>query len=153
MARGLIFTYGSLGDLHPMIALALGVLARGHDVAIATNESYRRKITSLGISFHAVRPDLSLTDEALVRQIMDGADGSKDLMRKLVFPRVREMHADLAPLAARFDLLVTTELVCAAPIIAEQTGQRWAFCALSPISFFPVHDPSVLPGPPDLHGL
>ncbi|MGH7945282.1 MAG: glycosyltransferase, partial [Opitutaceae bacterium] len=153
MSRIVIVTYGSLGDLHPAIALARGLEARGHRAAIATSEPYRAKITALGLTFHAVRPDLSLSDEVLVRWVMDGPDASAYLMKRLVYPAVREMHADLAPLAANADFLVAGELACAAPIVAEQRGMRWAYSALSPISFLPVHDPSVLPGPPLLHAL
>ena len=35
---------GSLGDLHPKIALGLGLKERGHEVLIATWEGYREKI-------------------------------------------------------------------------------------------------------------
>jgi UDP:flavonoid glycosyltransferase YjiC (YdhE family) len=153
MARIIIVAYGSLGDIHPAIALARGLEARGHHAAIATSEPYRAKLTAMGLPFHAVRPDLSLSDEALVRRVMDGAEGSQFLMRDLVFPAIREMHADLIRIAADADLLVTGDLACAMPIVAAQCGVPWAFFALSPISFFPVHDPSAIPGPPLLHAV
>ncbi|MBI4623327.1 MAG: glycosyltransferase family 1 protein [Verrucomicrobia bacterium] len=147
MARIVLVTFGSLGDLHPAIALALGLQQRGHRAEIATNEFYRAKITALGLPFHPLRPDLSLSDEAMVRRIMDGSGGSEYLMRELVFPSVRGMYADLAAVATTADLLVTGELVCAAPLLAEKTGVNWVFQALSPISFFSVSDPPLLPGP------
>ena len=150
MARIVIVAYGSLGDLHPAIALARGLEARGHRAAIATSEPYRAKLAALGLAFHAVRPDLSLSDEALVRRVMDGRRGSEYLMRGLVFPAVRDMHADLVPIAANADLLVAGELACAVPIVAHQRGMPWAYFSLSPISFLPIFDPSVLPGPPQL---
>ena len=52
-----VTTFGSLGDLHPYLALALGLRARGHDVIVATGECYRNKIGALGLGFAAVRPD------------------------------------------------------------------------------------------------
>src|SRR5262245_25946809 len=120
MARIVIVTYGSLGDLHPAIALAQGLAARGHRITMAPSELYRGKITSLGLGFHAVRPDVSLSDDALVRRVMDGRRGSVYLMRDLVFRAVREMHADLMPLAANADFLLASELACAVPIVARQ---------------------------------
>lgn len=148
MARIVIVAFGSLGDMHPAIGLALELRGRGHDVAIGTSEFYRAKITSLDIGFHAIRPNVSLDDEAVVQRIMNGTGGSEYLMRQLIFPAVRDMHADLAPVAAQADLLVSAELVCAAPIIALRQQVPWAFYALSPISFFPLADPPLLPGPP-----
>jgi hypothetical protein len=35
-------TFGSLGDLHPYIAVALGLQARGHEAVIATSAAYRQ---------------------------------------------------------------------------------------------------------------
>jgi rhamnosyltransferase subunit B len=153
MPRIVIVAYGSLGDLHPAIALAHGLQARGHHAAIATSEPYRKKVTALGIPFHAVRPDLSLSDEALVRRVMDGTRGSKFLMRELVYPAVRDMYADLAAIAPQTDLFLAGELACATPLVAEKLNVRWAYFALSPISFLPVFDPSVLPGPPLLRAV
>jgi rhamnosyltransferase subunit B len=151
--RLVIVAYGSLGDLHPAIALAHGLKARGHHAAIASSEPYRAKITGLGLPFHAVRPDLSLSDEEMVRRVMDGRDGSEYLMRTLVYPAVRDMHADLAALAPHCDAFIAGELACAAPIVGATHRKPWAFFALSPVSFLPVFDPSVLPGPPLLHAL
>ena len=39
--RIVLTTFGSLGDLHPWIAIARGLQSRGHDAVIATHASYR----------------------------------------------------------------------------------------------------------------
>jgi rhamnosyltransferase subunit B len=57
--RILFHTVGSLGDLHPYLAIALGLQARGHEAVIATSACYRQKIETLGLGFHTVRPDSS----------------------------------------------------------------------------------------------
>src|SRR5262245_32579017 len=93
MARIVFATIGSLGDLHPIIACALGLKARGHEVSIATGDSYGEKIRSLDLGFLSLRPDPLARMDA---EIMDGARGLKRLMKGLIFPAVREMHADLA---------------------------------------------------------
>ena len=149
--RLLLATHGSLGDLHPMLALGLGLKHGGHQVTVATSDFYRTTIETAGLCFAPLRPDLSLSDEALVRRIMDGARGSEHLMRGLVFPGVREMHADLLPLALEADVFFASEIVCAAPLVAEQLRKPWVFCSLSPISFYPLRDPPLLPGPPGTH--
>lgn len=147
MTRILIATYGSLGDLHPAIALARGLQARGHEVELATSEMYRAKILALGLGFHALRPDLLAQGEHIIADIMDGPRGSERLMRKYLFPAVRSMHADLLPLIGRIDLLVTSELVFPAPIFAATHGVPWVSYQLAPVSLFSLHDPPVLPAP------
>src|SRR6516162_6902128 len=44
MARVLLTTFGSLGDLHPYIALALELNRRGHEAMIGTSATYAEKI-------------------------------------------------------------------------------------------------------------
>lgn len=146
--RRVVFaTIGSLGDLHPILAFALGLKARGHQAEIATSEAYRAKIESLGLRFHALGPDLLSEGEHIVAEIMDGARGSERLMKDLIFPAVRQMHADLLPVVAGADLLVASELVCAASILAGTRNVKWVSYELAPVSLFSLHDPPVLPAP------
>lgn len=125
MARIVLATFGSLGDLHPVVALALELRRRGHRAEIATSAIYEGKIAALGLGFHALRPAVTVLDDRMVRQVMDGSRGSTYLLRDLMFPSVRDMHADLGRIAAGADCLVASELVYAAPLIAAQTGLPW----------------------------
>jgi rhamnosyltransferase subunit B len=144
-ASMLFATFGSLGDLHPVIALALGMQRRGHRVAIATMEGYREKISALGLGFHPLRPNISLTDEAAVRRVMNGPRGAEYLLRDMMLPAVRDMHGDLMGIVRHFDVLVTSELVYAAPLVAAQTRVPWVSYALAPLSYPSTIDPSIPP--------
>ena len=75
IARIVLATFGSLGDVHPMVALALELQRRGHVPVIATSEFYRDKITSTGVAFHAIRPNLTPDDKDLLRAVMDERGG------------------------------------------------------------------------------
>ena len=46
MARVLLATLGSYGDLYPYIAAGIGLRHLGHEVLIATSASYREKVES-----------------------------------------------------------------------------------------------------------
>nr|MDP9120584.1 glycosyltransferase [Acidobacteriota bacterium] len=137
-------TFGSLGDIHPYVALALGLRGRGHRVAIATGEFYRGKIEALGIGFHPVRPNVSLEDRELIAFMMDVRKGPERVLRSMVFPALRESYEDLLAAARGADLLVSHVLTFAAPVIAEVLGLRWASVTLAPMSFFSAFDPPVL---------
>ena len=147
MSRLVLATFGSLGDLHPILALAYELRRRQHTVVIATSEIYREKISTLGFLFAPLRPEISTVDEAMVRRIMDGTGGTEYLLRELMLPAVRDMHADLIRATTGADLLVTNELVYAAPLLSEQTGLRWVSYSLAPISYFSAHDPCIPPMP------
>src|SRR4051794_36512172 len=95
MARIVITTMGSLGDLHPYVALALGLRARGHDAVIATAACYREKIEALGLGFRAVRPGNDwMGDPERVRHFMDLRRGLIRLSRDLYLPVLRGAYAD-----------------------------------------------------------
>ena len=106
--RIVLATFGSLGDLHPYIAVALGLKARGHDVVLATSEFYRAKIQALGIGFHAVRPDLPDFDAnpGLAAHLMDLRKGTERILLELVFPALRHSYDDLLTAVHGADLLV-----------------------------------------------
>jgi UDP:flavonoid glycosyltransferase YjiC (YdhE family) len=141
--RVLFATIGSLGDLHPCLALALELKRRGHTATIATTEYYRAKVEGLGIGFHAVRPDWDPTDPELIRLCDDLKRGPEILIRKMVLPHLQDTYADLLE-AADTDLMIAGELNFAAPLVAEKLGLRWVSATLSPASFLSAHDPSVL---------
>jgi len=47
-----IFTYGTRGDVQPYIALASGLMAKGHQVNIAAPENFKDLVEGYGIPFH-----------------------------------------------------------------------------------------------------
>jgi rhamnosyltransferase subunit B len=148
--RIVIATIGSLGDLHPCLALALELTRRGHHVTIATTPHYRSKVEVLGIPFRPIRPDWDPTDPELVRQCDDLKKGPEVLYRKMLLPELRGTYADLLSVAQHADLLIAGELVYAAPLVAEKLKLRWVSAILSPFSFFSSFDPSVMVNAPAL---
>ena len=62
--RIVLATFGSLGDLHPVIALGRALQARGHHAAILTSEYHRNRVAAAGLEFHPAAPDLRPDDEA-----------------------------------------------------------------------------------------
>jgi rhamnosyltransferase subunit B len=146
-------TFGTFGDVNPLIALALELKRRGHRPVLAVPEMFRTKIEPLGLGFRAVRPDQDPNDTRLVAMIYDIKKGTERGLREFLFPVIRESYDDLlAAVEAEggADLLVTGELAYAGPIVAEKTGIPWASYVLAPFSFFSGYDPPVLPPYPTL---
>jgi UDP:flavonoid glycosyltransferase YjiC (YdhE family) len=144
--RILFATFGSLGDLHPVMALGLELQRRGHRVAIVTSEYHRVRVTQAGLGFQPAVPDLRPDDQALIRATMDERKGPEEVVR-FMLRTLPQTYADYerAVAAEGADLLVTSDLAYAGPILAEKTGLRWASQVLSPISFLSPYDETVLP--------
>jgi len=155
MARILITTFGSYGDLHPYIAVALGLRQRGHEPVIATSASYRSKVEAAGLQFHAVRPDLDDFGPfaEVARRVYDPTKGAEYLLRELVLPRLADTYDDLAAAVQGTDLLVTHALTYAAHLLARNRGLRWVSTILSPMVFMSAYDPPLLPPAPWLRSL
>lgn len=148
--RILFASIGSLGDLHPCIALALELRRRGHIVSFATTEYYRDSITALGIGFHSVRPAWNPSSIDLIARCEDLKRGPEILIRELVLPQLNDTYNDLLSAGSGVDLMLAGELNYAAPLVAEKLHLRWVSIILSPISFFSAHDPSLLVNAPFL---
>ncbi len=146
-------TYGTFGDVNPLVALSLELKRRGHQPVLAIPEMFRPKVEPLGIGFVPVRPEQDPNDKRLIAMIYDIKHGTETGLRQFLFPSLRDSYDDL--LAAVHadggaDLLVTGELAYAAPLVAEKTGIPWASYVLAPFSFFSAYDPPVLPPYPTL---
>jgi rhamnosyltransferase subunit B len=153
MARIVIFSWGSHGDVDPALGIAAGLRARGHSVAISTLEYYRTLVQSAGCDFFPLRPHADPSDTATVRRIMDAKRGPENLLTEIVFPAVRDQYADVTAAAAGADLLISHPLSIAVPIYAEKHGVPWANMVLAPTSFFSPTDMPVLPPAPWLKRL
>src|SRR5215813_8660057 len=94
--RVVLTTFGSLGDLHPYLAIALGLQARGHEAVIATSGYYRQKVEALGLGFRAVRPDHPgpETGPDWMRRVMDRRQGSEVVIREIMMAVLRESYED-----------------------------------------------------------
>ena len=147
--RVVISTFGSFGDVHPYVAVALELKRRGHRPVIATSAAYKEKTDRLGLELHPVRPDLPSYDRPeelreLVAGLMDEKKGTERVLN-LILPHLREIYEDLLAAVRGADLLLTHPLPFVGPVVAEKTGVRWASSVLAPISLFSATDPPVLP--------
>jgi UDP:flavonoid glycosyltransferase YjiC (YdhE family) len=96
MSRIVLTTIGSLGDLHPFIAIGLGLRDRGHNIVFATVKDYRAKVESLGFEFHSIRPDhIAMDDPKMLSLMMDLQKGTERVIRDYLLANLRQTYADL----------------------------------------------------------
>lgn len=146
--RIVLSTFGSYGDMHPYMAIAAELRARGHQPVIATSELYREKIRMAGFEFVPVRPHIAPPQEQdadMMANIMNPRSGSGFLLNELLFPAVRDGYDDLLTTVESADLLVTHPISFAGPLVTQMTGIPWVSTVLAPVSFFSAYDP---PRPP-----
>jgi sterol 3beta-glucosyltransferase len=131
-----IFTYGSRGDVQPYIALALGLIGRGHEVTLAAPSNFKGLVEGYGIKFHALHgnaEEIIYTPECL-KIIHRGND--VDFMRYLsdMLTQIKEplLH-DLLACAQTTDALIVNNLganIYAA--VAEKLHKKMLIVQLNP---------------------
>jgi len=146
--RIIINTFGSFGDVHPYMSLALELQARGHAPVLATMDYYREKIQDAGLEFAAVRPNIQQPkeqDQELIDKIMEPKSGPKFLTEEIIHPAIPESYADLLEVTKGADLLITHPAAPAGPLVGYKTGIPWISTVLAPLSFFSAYDSPVPP--------
>ncbi len=145
MAHIVLNTFGSLGDLHPFLALATELRKRGHTTLLATSEIYRSRIEAEGVAFAPVRPDVGemLDKPELIRKVWDPRRGTEFLIREIILPGLKDGVGDLRRAAEDADLMITHSAGYAGPIVAEALNKPWLSVALQPMVFFSAFDPPV----------
>ncbi len=149
-------TFGTFGDVNPLIGLGSELRRRGHSVVLAAPEMFRGQATAGGLGFAPVRPEQKPDDAAMIAMIYDRKRGTERGLREFLFPALRRSYDDLLAAVEAdggADLLVTGELAYAGPLVAEMTRVAWASYVLAPFSFFSASDPPVLPPYPHLSRL
>jgi rhamnosyltransferase subunit B len=144
MARVVFTTWGSLGDLHPFLALAIEMQRRGHSAAVATLGSWRDNVERAGVEFRPIRPDISPDDAAardIVRNILDPARGADHLFNEVLGPAFEATYADTLAAVEGADLLLSHQLPQTAPIVAAVTGIKWVSAVVAPFGFLSAYDP------------
>jgi rhamnosyltransferase subunit B len=144
----ILTTIGSYGDIHPYMALATELQARGHHPVIATSELYREKMQLAGFDFVPVRPNIpppQEQDSATMEKVMSPRSGSWFLLNEMLFPFVRDGYEDLLQAVKGADLLLTHPITFAGPLVAQKTGIPWVSSVLAPASFLSAYDPPMPP--------
>jgi UDP:flavonoid glycosyltransferase YjiC (YdhE family) len=146
--RIVLNTWGSFGDLHPYMAIARELRARGHRPVIATMEMYRERLEAVGLEIAPVRPNIPQPKEQapeLIEKIMEPRTGPQFLMNEIVYPAVRDAYQDLLTAVQGADVLITHPAAPAGPLVGRKTGMPWISTVLAPLSFFSVYDPPIPP--------
>jgi rhamnosyltransferase subunit B len=155
--RIVMTTIGSLGDLHPYIALALEMKKRNLEPVIATSTMYQERVEALDIEFQPIRPTMPEPETPEHKQMIDGVvdpnRGAEYLFKQMLVPAIRDMYQDLCAATVGADMLVTHPIVLAGPLVAQKEGIPWVSTVLAPASLWSAFDPWVAPNAPWIHSV
>jgi rhamnosyltransferase subunit B len=147
--RVVLATVGSLGDLHPFIALGQALRQHGVHVSMACAAEYQGKVEKAGLAFRSVRPSfddmqraLGMNRAQLTRAVVSRSDF---LFRRLITPHLHAAYDDMMRVTEGADLVLTSSLAFGARLAAERRGIPWIGIVLQPLMFLSAYDPPVIP--------
>ncbi len=135
MARIVMSTFGSTGDLNPFVAVALCLREQGHDVRFAVEENFRPAVEAQGFTVDLLTGNNAAALRPYARQAFDAARpllSLKLLMRHYILPTLPAKIAELRAACRGADLLVANATQFAASFAAELDHLRWASVILTP---------------------
>ncbi|ALI97703.1 hypothetical protein DC20_00230 [Rufibacter tibetensis] len=140
-----ITTLGTLGDINPMVALALELKKRGYQISFSTSKYFQPYIEKHGLCFHEVLPNLDPNNKEMIQTVLDPKNGPERFHREIIFPHVAESYASFLETAKEADLIISGILSYFAPLCAKKLKKPWASVMLSPMTFWSIFDPPVIP--------
>jgi len=146
MRKIVLATFGSLGDLHPYMAIARVLRNQGDQVTIVTHPHYRAVVEMAGFSFISMRPgpeDVG-PEEVWTKKANHSTRGTEFVVRNLVLPYLNDNYIVLMEATEGCDLIISHLLTFVVPVVAEKRGIPWVSCVLQPSVFFSAYDPPSL---------
>lgn len=143
----ILATIGSLGDIHPFIAIGLALKARGFAVTVAVPHSLMEKVDRAGLeavsimpAFHEIWQGLGLSEAQIIQRIIDDQDF---MIRRIAFPAIEQGVRALEAISQDACAIVGSLFALAAPIVAEKLGIPYIPAYLQPMTVFSAYDPPV----------
>ncbi len=148
-ARIVLTTVGTLGDLHPFIAVGLALKKRGHRPLLAVAQDHLAKVSAAGLecapvlpSFDTVRERMGLSEDAAVKRVMSD---QKYMLEEVVLPWLDTSTGALDALTADADVLVGSMFVFGGPTVAEKRGIPMVSVVLQPMALLSAYRPPHTP--------
>jgi len=148
----LIAAIGSFGDLHPYLAIAIGLKQRGHHVTLASSAVYREKVESEAIRFVEIPPDFSdfEHDAEKRRRSMATFDGTRYVIQELCLPPIEDAYRILLEEARHADVLLGSTFALGLPLAAAKLNLPYIHTVLQPAATPSRYDPPLIATAPFL---
>lgn len=155
-------TFGTHGDVLPMLGLSKQLTAMGHHPVLAASTLYAPLARQHGVEFMPVGPsaeqhqrDLKMDANELLKRAFHPMTGGKFIAEKLVMPYFEQTYEELSVACEAADLLVAPPSTPWAHLIAARLNLPWKALMLQPatVCMASAQDPVVMSAHLPIHQL
>jgi rhamnosyltransferase subunit B len=123
MTRVLLVSFGSKGDVHPLLALGRGLQERGHEAIVLTNPLAEDDVRRAGLDFHAIGRIEDGEATMAHPKLWHPIDGLGVMWRYLLRPALKPTYEAIETLAAGTrSVVVASPVAMGARIAQERLG-------------------------------
>ena len=131
-----IFTYGTRGDLQPYVALALGLLDKGHDVTISATEDFKNFVEGFGIKFEPLWGNAETMMNSKEGQSILQTENSIKLMKyyfKVLHENREPLRKSYYQAISKIDFIIANSMTLPiVSVIAEKQNKKVALTYFMP---------------------
>ena len=98
--RIVLASVGSLGDIHPFIALGQALKQRGHAVTLVCNDDHADSVRQAGVDFASTGPDVNLAAATASPHLWDPIKGLGVFWKHMLAPAIAPTFRQIARIAA-----------------------------------------------------
>ena len=143
--RVCLVTFGSAGDVHPMLALGQGLRERGHAVTLLTNPVFAELADDARLDFAPVGEAAHYTDATTHPKVWHPIDGFGVLWRYLLRPALAPTYEQLAEIASVEPcIVIASPVAMGARVAQEHLGVPLITAYTAATMLRTVHDPMTL---------
>ena len=128
----LLATIGSAGDVHPVVALALALKARGHRATVITNPFFQELIEEQGLKFLALGTIEQARQAIADPDLWHPRKGFEVVARRAIVPAIREVYAHIERHADGATVVAASGIALGARVAQERLGVPLATVHLQP---------------------
>lgn len=130
--RILVVTLGTLGDLHPMIAIAQRLCEQGAEVILAGPEHFRATVQTTSLKFASIgSASTASSGPSMGNGLLPEMEANAAFMDHTNFQDLRRLYDDLYSISDNFDAVVALIHVVPAHLIAERRRIPLIACTFS----------------------
>ncbi len=132
--RAVLTSFGSTGDIQPLMALAVEMRRQGHHPVLALSPNYAGRAAEFCLEFVPVGPELKASD---IRQVITAQMSAPDAAVQVhhfldvVMPMMPLIYHQLLPVCEGADILISTPHQIAAHMVHEALGIPYVTIHLS----------------------
>ncbi|MBU1176103.1 MAG: glycosyltransferase [Alphaproteobacteria bacterium] len=147
-ARIILTTIGSLGDLHPFLAVGKALQARGAHPVMAIPESNIDKAEAAGLEAVAVVPGIERVAADTGKSVEDfmrvAINDAPTIAKTLLLPYFGESFDRINAIADGAEIIAGSSFLFAGTAVAEKRGIPFVAMMLQPLAFLSDYDPPLL---------